>query len=148
MSEALGIVEHGDHPRDHAEYGDIGSGRHWQWYGGLLRILQHKQAQDLFRFDGIDHGLRVRGHRQSGDLHHLWRVVIDRQRYPIIPGKIRRLLAIRTAEEVKREALVRIAHCRRLRPAFPVFGVPVKQARIEYPSIRAWHCLSGLVVSC
>jgi hypothetical protein len=117
MSEALGIVEHGDHPRDHAEYGDIGSGRHWQWYGGLLRILQHKQVQDLFRCAGIDHALRVRGHGQSGDFHHLWRVVINRRRYPIITGKIRRLLAIWTAKEVKRDALARVAHCRGLRPA-------------------------------
>jgi len=117
MCEAHGVIEHGDDRRDNAEYADIRRGRHWQWYGGLLRILQHEQVQSRLRFARIDHSLRVRRHGQSVDLHHLRRVVIDRQRYPIISREICSLLAIRAAEEVESEAFVRIAHRRGLRPA-------------------------------
>jgi hypothetical protein len=46
----------------------------------------------------------------------LRRVVIDRQRHPIIAGQIGRLLALRAAEKVQREAVIGIAHRGRLRP--------------------------------
>ncbi len=47
MCEALGVVEHGDHYRRHAEYAEVRCGRHWQWQGILLRILPHQQTQGL-----------------------------------------------------------------------------------------------------
>jgi hypothetical protein len=41
VREALGVVEHGDHDRRHPEYAHVRCSRRWQWYGGLLGILQH-----------------------------------------------------------------------------------------------------------
>ena len=39
VSEALGVVEHGDDCRRDAKYADILRGRHRHWQGALLRIL-------------------------------------------------------------------------------------------------------------
>lgn len=60
VCKALGIVEHGNHRRRHAEDAHIGRRRHWKWQGILLRVLQHQQAQDLLRFARVDHRLRAR----------------------------------------------------------------------------------------
>jgi hypothetical protein len=59
----------------------------------------------------------VRRHGQPGNFHHLWGIVIDRQRHPIIAREICRLLAVQPAEEVDGEAFVHIADGRRLWPA-------------------------------
>ena len=70
-----------------------------------------------FPFGRIDHNLGARRHRQARDVHHLGRVVIDRQRHAIIAGQIGRLLALRAAKKVQREVVVGIAYRGRLRPA-------------------------------
>lgn len=62
--------------------------------------FQREHAQDLVRFARISHRLRVRGHRQAGDRHEIRRIMIDRQREPIVSREIGRLLAVQAAKEV------------------------------------------------
>ena len=54
MTEPLGVIEHRDHRRRHAEDTDIHRSRHGQGQGVLRRILPHEQAQRLLRFGRID----------------------------------------------------------------------------------------------
>ena len=89
----------------------IGSGR--ETWSGYFSV---KHAQEPSPLLPIGHGLRVRRHRQSRDSHQSGGVVIDRQRHAIISRQIFRLLAVATAQEVKREAFVRVAHRGCLRP--------------------------------
>lgn len=116
VSETLGVVEYGDDSGRNAEYADFVRSWHRSWQGDL-RILQWEHTQNLARLGSIDHRLRVRRHGQTGDRHQIRRVVINRQRHPIILHQIPRLLAVQAAQEVESEAFVHVADGRRVWPA-------------------------------
>jgi CheY-like chemotaxis protein len=116
VSETLGVVEQGDYYRCHAEYSYLVCSGHRPWQRNLLRILQRKHPKDLVRLERVDHRLRARRHGQSGDFHDLRRIVIDRQRDPVVSRQVRRLLALQTAEEVESNAFVHVTDSCRLRP--------------------------------
>jgi hypothetical protein len=56
-------------------------------------------------------------HGKAGDFPHLWRVVIDRQRHPIISCQVGGFLGVQTADEVECQTLARVTDRRRLWPA-------------------------------
>jgi hypothetical protein len=79
-------------------------------------ILPHQQAHCVLAFARVGHRLRTGRHRESRDFHHLWCIMIDRQRNAIVSGDVRRLLTVEPTEKIERETLVRITYRRRLRP--------------------------------
>ena len=141
VTEAFGVIEQRDHGWQHAKYAHFGELRHRQGEGDLRWILLHQQAEGFLPLGWIIDHLSPGTHRDPGDIHHLWRVMIDCQRDPIVSCDVRRLLTIESAEKVKPQALVRVTDRGRLRPAIlPQRGDRHDAVLIEQSqNLRAYH---------